>query len=318
MGDAAGAVIDCPSCGSQMAAGTPTCPLCKCDVMQCPGCRAWLVAGTQCIDCGKVTKTRRKTAAPPREAVTYGFAGSGARAAPPFYLRLVFLWCGLYAAGLAGAGWGFAPLRTALEGLPGSGTAWPAAAGAAGALLVLAAAMQLWMARVRLGGTLIDEKPLEGQAGAMGWVGNAVMAVLTLALTAGLGLPWVYGRFLRAVHRRRVVTARQRFTLDFSGTGDEVLWRFLVTLLLAPLVLATGGLLGGAVSWLWLSWEHRNLVVPDRNGTGRRPKFSAGFGGFFARSFVGALLTLATAGIYGPWAKAAQWRWLASQVWAPK
>lgn len=310
--------MDCPSCGSEMPAGGAACPLCKCEVAQCPGCRTWIVAGTQCMDCGKVTKTRRKTASAPKEAVSYAFAGGGASAAPPYYLRILFLGAGLYAAALAAGGLGVGPVREALQGLPGSGATWPAAAGVAGGLLFLAAAMQLWMARVRLGRTAIDEKPLESHGGAIGWVGNVVMAVLTLALTAGLGLPWVYGRFLRAVHRRRVVPTRGRFTLDFSGTGDEVLWRFLVTLLLAPLALGTGGLLGGLVSWLWLSWEHRNLVAPDRNGTGRRPKFHATFGGFFARSFVGALLTLVTAGLYGPWAKAAQWRYLASKVSAPK
>jgi hypothetical protein len=301
-----------------MALGGPTCPLCRCDVAQCQGCKAWVVAGTECVDCGKVTKTRRQFTKVPRETATYGFAGSGAAVAPPYYLRLLFLVGGLYFAAHAVAGLGAGGVKDALQGLPGAGMKWPAAAGAAGALLFLAAAMQLWMAKVRLGRTAIDGARLESHAGALGWAGNAVMAVLTLALTAGLGLPWVYGRFLRAVHRRCVVPTRGRFTLDFSGTGDEVLWRFGVTLLMAPLVIGTGGLLGLLVSWLWLSWEHGNLVVPDRNGTGRRPKFEAGFGGFFARAFVGSLLTLATGGLYGPWAKAAQWRWLASRVSAPK
>jgi hypothetical protein len=273
-----------------------------------------VVAGTECVDCGKVTKTRRQFTKVPRDLPTYAFAGSGVAIAPAFYLRLAFLGGGLYAAALAAGGLGVG----AVKDLPGSGTAWPVAAGSAGALLLLAGGMQLWMARVRLGRTNIDEKPLESHAGAMGWVGNVVMAVLTIALTAGLGLPWVYGRFLRAVHRRCVVPTRGRFTLDFSGTGDEVLWRFLVTLLLAPFALATAGLLGGVISWLWLSWEHRNLVVPDRNGTGRRPQFSATFGGFFARSLLGSILTIVTAGLYGPWARAAQWRYLASKVSAPK
>lgn len=317
MGDAP-AVMECPSCGSEMPAGGPNCPLCKCEVAQCPGCRTWIVAGTECMDCGKVTKTRRRAGPPPKEASTYAFAGSGVSAAPPYYLRLAFLAGGLYVAALALGGLGVAPVKERLAGLPGSGAKWPVAAAAAGALLLLSAAMQLWVAKVRLGRTAIDGKRLESHAGAMGWVGNVVMAVLTLALTAGLGLPWVYGRFLRAVHRRCVVPTRGRFTLDFTGTGDEVLWRFLATLLLAPLVIGTGGLLGGLVSWLWLSWEHRNLVVPDRNGTGRRAQFTATFGGFFARSFLGALLTLATAGICGPWAKASQWKYLAQKVSAPK
>ena len=120
MGDSPG-VMDCPSCGSEMPAAGPNCPLCKCEVAQCPGCRTWIVAGTQCMDCGKVTKTRRRTASAPKELSTFAFAGSGAAAAPAYFLRLAFLGGGFYAAALAIAGLGVGPLREALKGFPGSG-----------------------------------------------------------------------------------------------------------------------------------------------------------------------------------------------------
>ncbi|MGH7362089.1 MAG: hypothetical protein ACREJI_10810, partial [Candidatus Methylomirabilales bacterium] len=75
------------------------------------------MAGTQCKDCGKGTKTRRKTAAAPSEISRYAFAGSGAAAAPPYFLRLAFLGGGLYAAALAVSGLGVGPVKEALQGL---------------------------------------------------------------------------------------------------------------------------------------------------------------------------------------------------------
>ena len=101
---------------------------------------------------------------------------------------------------------------------------------------------------------------------------------------------------------------------SFRGAGEEVLGRFCLSVLLLPLGIATGGLLLGVLSWMWIKWEQSNVLVPDRNGQMRRLRLNATFGAYYGRWALGWLLSVATAGLYRPWAKIAEWRWVADQT----
>ena len=90
--------------------------------------------------------------------------------------------------------------------------------------------------------------------------------------------------------------------------------RFFLTLLLLPFTFLTGGLLFGVISWMWLKWDHANMTVPDKHGQLRPVVFHGTLGGYLGRWMLGWLLTLVTGGIYRPWAKVAEWRWVAQQA----
>jgi len=70
----------------------------------------------------------------------------------------------------------------------------------------------------------------------------------------------------------------------------------------------------GVISWMWMKWDHANVRVPDKNGQMRSLRLTASFTPYFGRWLMGWLLSLATAGIYRPWAKVAEWRWMADHT----
>jgi uncharacterized membrane protein YjgN (DUF898 family) len=93
-----------------------------------------------------------------------------------------------------------------------------------------------------------------------------------------------------------------------------VLGRALLTILLLPLVVGSAGLLAPLATWIWVRWEHSNLLFPDRFGRQRPAAFVGGFGGYFVRALAGWFLSVVTLGIYRPWALAAEWRWIAANT----
>jgi hypothetical protein len=309
---------DCPSCGSRIPEPAVTCTVCRSGLGRCSGCNLWLVIGTECFDCGGSTAIRiRKAAAvsaagPPPSSVEVDASPMGLL--PLLALRLL-----LFAGFLASVAVGIAdapfPQLTRITDevlrLPKAGGG-PAVWAAAGGLLVAVGACGTLIRRYRLNHTQLLGKPVEAGFSAGALVLDLLLTVLVLGLTAGLGFPWLYARYRRSFYRGCRLTARGQATLDFQGAGEEVLGRIALTLLLLPLALATGGLLFGVISWIWLKWDQTNLLVPDKHGQNRSPKFTGTFGAYYGRWLLGWLLTLVTAGVYRGWAKVSEWRWVAS------
>ena len=158
-------------------------------------------------------------------------------------------------------------------------------------------------------GQPLDFRPSTGAA-----IGNTILALVVLAMTAGLGVPWIYARQIRSTHRSCKVAARGGKPLEWDGAGEAVLGRFFLMLLLLPLAIATAGFGGIVISWMWVSWEQRHLQAPDRNGILQRVRFTGTFGSYLARAAPGWFLTLITAGLYWPWAKVGDWEWIAAHT----
>ncbi|HZE95514.1 MAG TPA: DUF898 family protein [Planctomycetota bacterium] len=316
------ALKDCPSCGSRIPEPAVRCSGCSSELGHCTGCNAWLVAGTQCWDCGKSTKVRVRTTsrraavvAPPGASVR--FEGSPFTLIPLLALRFA-LFAGFVAALVyAAAATPMGPVSRLMEKyvvLPPVAATMPQRWAAAGVLLVAAGFAGSFLRRYRLSHTLLFGKPLQSQLTPGGLFLDLALTVLVLGLTAGLGLPWIYARYRRSLYRSYRITARGTATLDFQGTGEEVIGRFFLTLLLFPLGLATGGLLLGVLSWMWLKWDHGNMLIPDRTGQKRSSHFTGTFGAYYGRWLLGWLLSLASAGLYRPWAKVSEWRWIADHT----
>jgi hypothetical protein len=313
---------DCPSCGTRIPEPAARCFSCSSDLGHCQGCNAWLVVGMQCWDCGKSTKVRARTGAPaPRAAepltASVQFVGSPLPLIPLLALRFALFAGFLGALVLSLAATPLGPVNRLIEEhlvLPKIDATlvqrWAATAG----LLVASGFAGSFVRRYRLSRTLMFGKPLESQLTPAALMLDLLITVAVLGLTAGLGLPWIYARYRRTLYRTFRITARGSSVLDFQGTGEEVIVRFFLTLLLLPLAVATGGLLLGVISWMWLKWDHGNMLIPDRTGQKRSSHFTATFGAYYGRWLLGWLLSLITAGLYRPWAKASEWRWIAERT----
>ena len=302
---------DCPSCGSLIAEAATRCDFCKSKIGRCEGCGAWIVEGTQCLDCGKSTARRVKKAAAAaapetEEAAVISFQGSGFGLFLPFMLRQVFVlaWVASIVYGTAALPTEHvAPLRRFLAdhvwvpaGQAKGWTWWILSAFLLFAVMVVSRLVR----RYRAQHTYFLGQPLEYQPSMGAAIGNTILALFVLALTAGLGVPWLYARQVRTFHRSCKVASRGGRPLEWNGSGEAVLGRFILMLLLLPIAVLTAGLGGFAISWMWISWEQKHLKTPDRNGILQRVRFTGTFGGFFARALVGWLLTLVTAGLYWP------------------
>jgi hypothetical protein len=311
---------DCPSCGSAIAESAVRCTVCKSGLGHCVGCNAWIVEGTECFDCGKSTAVRVRKAAKAaagEDARELRFEGSPVGLL--FFLGLRFALAAACVAALVFAVAATPALDPAAWFLIEHGVKPPNVKGpvlwaAAGGLLLLVFFAGTFVRRFRWSRTIVLGKPIEVGLSAGSIVLNLFLTVIVLGLTAGLGLPWLYARYRRSFYRSCNVRGRSEARLDFEGAGEEVLGRFCLALLLLPLGIATGGLLFGVVSWMWLKWEQSNVLAPDRNGQMRRLRLTGSFGDYFGRWVLGWVLSVVTAGIYRPWAKAAEWRWAADHT----
>ena len=310
---------DCPSCGSRIAESALKCTFCQSNLGTCVGCNTWLVAGTQCMDCGKSTaiRVRKATLASEEQPAKVRFESpSAAGLLPILALRAVlFAACAaafVYAA--AGAPLGKVSSFLVEHGVRPLNVTWPYLSGAAGGFLLLAFFMGTFVRRLRWSHMVLFEKQVEVGLSVGGILLNLLVTVLVLGLTAGLGLPWLYARYRRSFYRDCNLAGRSEARLDFRGSGEEVLVRFFLTLLLIPFAIASAGLMLGVISWMWMKWDHANVRVPDKNGQMRSLRLTASFTPYFGRWLMGWLLSLATAGIYRPWAKVAEWRWMADHT----
>ena len=315
------ALKDCPSCGIRIPEPATRCSSCSSELGHCVGCNAWLVAGTECWDCGKSTAVRVKAAAAPAGArgtsrtESVRFDGSPVALTPLLALRFVLFagFVGALVAALAATPLG--PVSRWIGqhlDLPSIPATMPQLWIAAAALLAASGVAGGLLRRYRLSHTELLGKPLQSQGVPGRILVDGLITVLVLGLTAGLGLPWIVARYRRSLYRSYRITARGQATLDFQGTGEDVIGRFFLTLLLLPLAVASAGFLFGVISWIWLKWDHTNMLVPDKVGQNRAPKFTGTFGAYYGRWVVGWFLTLLSVGIYRGWAKCAEWRWVAS------
>lgn len=309
------ALKDCPSCGSSIAEAALKCAICKSSIGKCIGCQAWIIEGTECFDCGKSTAVRvRKAAAPAApEPPKVQFTGTALGLIPILALRTALaLACGaavVYA--VVGSSLDPATWWLIEHGVRPLSVKTPYLWGAAGALLLLVFFSGTFVRRYRLSNTVLYGKPLEVSTSIGSIILNLFITVIVLGLTAGLGLPWLYSRYRRSLYRSTTMAGRDGAPLDFQGAGEEVLGRFCLSVLLLPLGIATAGLGFAPIAWMWLKWEQSNILVPDRNGAMRRLHFNGTFGSWFSGWALGWLISLATAGLCRPWAKVAEWRWIA-------
>ncbi len=311
---------DCPSCGSRIAESAVKCTVCSSSLGHCVGCNQWIVAGTQCFDCGKSTaiRVRKGTLAagepePPKVRLD---PPSAAGLLPILALRTLLAAACVVAIvyAVAGSPFGKVTWYVCELGVRPLNVTWPYLWGAAGGLLLLVFVVGSFVRRYRWSHMALFDKPVEVGLGVGGIVLNVVLTAVVLGLTAGLGLPWLYARYRRSFFRNCNLSGRSDIKLDFRGAGEEVLGRFFLTLLLIPFAIASGGLMLGVISWMWVKWEHENIRVPDKNGQMRGLRLRTEFTPYFGRWLLGWLLSLATVGIYRPWAKVAEWRWLAERT----
>ena len=312
---------DCPSCGSRIAESTVKCAICSSSLGHCVGCNGWIVAGTKCFDCGKSTAIRvRKgtlAAAEPEAPKVRLDPPSAAGLLPILALRFAIAAACAAAIVYAVAGTtqlGKVNWYVCELGVRPLNVKWPYLWAAAGGLLLLVFFTGSLIRRYRWSHMVLYEKPVEVGLGVGGIVLNLLLTVVVLGLTAGLGLPWLYARYRHSFFRNCNLAGRGEARLEFRGAGEEVLGRFAVTLLLLPLVIASGGLMLGVLSWMWMKWEHENIRVPDKNGQMRGLRLRSEFTPYFGRWLLGWTLSLVSAGIYRPWAKVAEWRWIAENT----
>jgi hypothetical protein len=290
---------DCPSCKSRIEIAAVLCPLCGAEV-------------------GRGTSIRSRPAdagpEPPRLVV----------AADPLSLLPLLLFRLLLAAGFAFAvvlAVAATPLGRVSQFVQehgvgrrtGAPVLWGAAVGFLG-LILMAGSM---LRRLRLRRTLMFGEPVDVRLGLGPLLLNLLTSLFVGPLTLGIAIPWLHARFRQSFYRACIVPARGGKSLGFQGRGEEVLARFGLTLLLLPIGLASGGLLMGLVTWPWVKWEQSNLMVPDRNGNPRVVDFFGSFWAYQFRWMGNWLLTLLTAGIYRPWAKVSEWKWIAAHTQVP-
>jgi len=311
---------DCPSCGSRIAEAATRCDFCRSTIGRCVGCGAWIVEGTQCLDCGKSTARRLRqdvVRVAEEKAVAVEFRGKGIGLFVPLMLRqlLVVAWLGSVVLALAASGVSAVDQFLSRHGVhPPANTKWWALWAFSGILLLAVMVASRMVRGYRARNTHLFGQPLEYRPSTGAAIGNTILALIVLAMTAGLGVPWLYARQIRTFHRSCKVASRGGKALEWDGAGEAVLGRFFLMLLLLPVAVATAGFGGIAISWMWSSWEQKHLKTPDRNGVLQRVRFRGTFGSYFARAALGWLLTLVTAGLYWPWAKIGDWEWIASRT----
>jgi len=199
----------------------------------------------------------------------------------------------------------------------GARTGAPILWGAAAGFLVLILVAGAMLRRLRLRRTFLYGGPVKVQLGLGPLLLNLLIALFIGPLTLGIALPWLLARFRQSFYKACVLPARGDRHLGFQGKGEQALARMVLSLLLLPLGIASGGLLLGLAAWPWVTWEQSNLLVPDAKGNYRTVEFFGSFWGYQFRWMGNWLLTLLTAGLYRPWAKVREWKWIAAHTMVP-
>ncbi len=125
----------------------------------------------------------------------------------------------------------------------------------------------------RIRHTWVFERSLEHKEGCFARFFHRLGNLLLLVFTLGLAMPWIYARKHRFYYRSCVFSDDRRQHLEFSGSGGQVLGLMIISFLLAPLVIASLGILFWLIAWFWIDWEQSHISVPDRNGMLRSLRF---------------------------------------------
>jgi serine/threonine protein kinase len=173
-------------------------------------------------------------------------------------------------------------------------------------LLVCISRLSRAVSVYRIRNTLVFGSPLQFDSkSAMGQsISNASLALIS----GGLALPWIMLQRKRARYQQFSTVAGA--PLDFQGQAKAIVGRGLLSVLLLPLTVASLGLLGLPLTYMWGRWEQINLVLPDAAGRLRSPQFTGTLGGYLIHAIPRWLLTALTLGLLRPWAVASGWRWL--------
>lgn len=314
MGIRANALKDCPSCGARILEAVFQCPQCRSGLDRCPGCSTWRAAGSPCPVCERGTAVRagrRSDGAPDPPKIHV--EAEALSLLPLLLLRLLFVvGCGIALVGAVAVSDLGPPTRFLRQhGIrPRAGA--PELWGAAAVSLVMVGVAGAFIRRFRIRHTAMFGEYVTLKWGVGELLLNLLLTAFFLPLTAGVAGPWLYVRYRQSFYRTCRIPARGGKHFGFQGTGRGVLGRFCLTLLLLPLGIATGGFLLGLISWMWVKWEQSNIFVPDRKGEYRAVEFYGSVWGYLGRWMAGWLLTLLTLGIYRPWAKVSEWRWIAA------
>ncbi len=261
------------------------------------------------MDCEKeaVVPEAGKAGLPKTVEETYVFDAPPLRLAPYLAVRLVLsvLFVLVLAAALAASG--VVPVRRMTEsaglGLGGNlFVLW----GAVAVLAVLIAVANTFIRAFRVRHTLMFGQPLQYRRSPAAIVWGVASNLLILAATAGLALPWIHARNRRKFYATVTVPARGNRPLEFLGSGEEVLGRALLTLVCLPLA--------PVATWIWVKWEHSNLLFWDRFSRQRPMVFQGSFPGYLGRALLGWLLSIGTLGILRPRVLVAEWRWIAANT----
>jgi hypothetical protein len=310
------ALKDCPSCGASIIESAVQCPQCRSGLGHCGECNAWIVAGSECPACEKSATVRAGRAGdnapnPPK----IHFEAEGFSLLPLLLVRLVIVAaCGVTLVGAIAVS-ELGPITRFLRqhGIRprvGGPELW----GMTALFLGLVGVAGSFIRRFRLRHTVMFGEYVTIKWGIGELLLNLLITAFLFPLTLGLAWPWLHVRYRQSFYRNCRMPARGGKHFGFQGTGRGVLGRFLMALLLLPLGIASAGFLLGLVTWMWVKWEQSNLLVPDRRGEYRSVEFYGSVWGYLGRWMVGWFLTLLTAGIYRPWARVAEWRWIAAHT----
>lgn len=277
---------------------------------------------------------------PAGEETPSAFLGSGLGLAFRLWFRNLFALAGLAAlAGAAGAAvvTGLLPaqaieqvppevleaIREAKQGLDAQvklavNPTW-LLAGAAGLFLLLGLLLARAVRNYRIANTWVFDEPVVVRAGFAAVVVQALAVSVIFLATAGLATPWIIAWTKRFRLQHAALKARRREKpLDFSGTGGQAVGVSLFGLLTFPLVPLTAGIWLTVIQFKWIRWEQENWVVPASTGKGTvTGRFYGSWGPYFAKVFVGWLISLITAGLGRPWAIVSKWRWIAENTFFP-
>lgn len=133
----------------------------------------------------------------------------------------------------------------------------------------------------------------------LGW---HCLAGLICILSLGIAYPWAKCMVLRWETAHTVINGRR---LRFTGTGKDLIWKYLLWGFLTIITLGVFGI------WFGLNlkrWQVRHTVYEDGE-TPVESRFTGGAGGWFGNHLLTFMMTVLTLGIAFPWAHKRMIKW---------
>jgi hypothetical protein len=192
---------------------------------------------------------------------------------------------------------------------------WLAAA-PAGVFLILAAIFHQKVRSYRLRNTYVYNNVLADYQSTFGRLKWSVLNLLGTLLTGGLAWPWLHAASVAREYRLSELRRRET-SLGFDGSGFQVLWLTILTILMLPAAILTLGLFFPVIAIRWIDWRQEHIVVPQALGDRVKPEFEGTTGALFWKLFGWALLHLVTGTLCGAFARADVWSWVAENTVLP-